>query len=95
MSVLTALQEFAEQYENEFGSDGYDTRDMVDYIVSNTLQADLSAFSQSAGVGWPALRAWYLSRAAYIERQLTEFKEAGIELGAPTEEQRERRGKMR
>lgn len=89
------LNTLCEVYEKEFGDSGYDQRDMVDFVVSNILGSDLEALSQAHGIGWASLAAWYEGRAAYIRRTMGEFKEAGIEIGAPTEEQRQRRGKVR
>lgn len=90
-----ALEQLCESYAREFEDDGYDKRDMVDFVVAQTLGDDLEALSQAHGMGWPSLLAWYESRAAYIKRTMAEFKESEIEIGSPTEEQRARRGKVR
>ncbi len=95
LSAREALAQFVEAYEADFGSDGYDRRDMIDYVVVNALDADLEVHAQANGIGWSSLVAWYKARIAYIERQWSEFNEAGVEPGAPSTEQRARRGKVR
>lgn len=92
---MKALEELCEAYAHEFAADGYDQRDMIDFVVNNTLQPDLDALAQKNGIGIDSLIAWYEGRAAYLTRMKDSMIEHGVEPGAPTEEQRARRGKVR
>jgi hypothetical protein len=92
---MTPLEELCEFYAEEYGPDGYDQRDMIDYVVSRTLQPDLDALAQKHGIGIDALIAWYEGRAAYLTRLKDSMLEHGVEPGTPSEEQRARRGKIR
>lgn len=93
-TALEALGDLCSAYADDFGQDGYDKRDMVDYVVCQTLQEDLSAHAQANGIGIHALIAWYEARVKYLKRSTPEMEKLGISPGSPTEEQRERRGKV-
>jgi hypothetical protein len=95
VTAMKALEELCEAYAEDFGADGYDQRDMIDFVVGNTLQPDLDALAQKNGIGIDSLIAWYEGRAAYLRRLMPSMVEHGVEPGAPSEEQRARRGKVR
>lgn len=94
MSAMTALGDLCETYAKDFGDDGYDQRDMVDFVVVSTLKPDLDALAQQHGAGIDSLIAWYEGRATYLKRMKEPMAEHGVEPGSPSEAQRARRGKI-
>lgn len=92
--VRKKLEALCEAYAAEFRDDGYDQRDMIDYVVIDTLKPDLDALSQRHGIGVGALIGWYEGRVIYLKRVRHELESKEIALGAPSEEQRARRGKV-